>query len=86
VHSFSCSRSYHCNVRNLLIFFQVETFLDFDKSSQGIVFTTDRAYQPGEQVTFFIDAFSSILGCQSVKFNYEDSVGNGDNYIRTICS
>lgn len=31
--------------------FQVETFLDFDKSSQGIVFTTDRSYQPGEQVT-----------------------------------
>nr|XP_016513002.1 PREDICTED: ribulose-1,5 bisphosphate carboxylase/oxygenase large subunit N-methyltransferase, chloroplastic-like [Nicotiana tabacum] len=29
---------------------EVETFLDYDKSSQGIVFTTDRAYQPGEQV------------------------------------
>lgn len=29
---------------------QVETFLDYDKSSQGIVFTTDRPYQPGEQV------------------------------------
>ncbi|KAI4324605.1 hypothetical protein MLD38_030076 [Melastoma candidum] len=28
----------------------VETFLDYDKSSQGVVFTTDRAYQPGEQV------------------------------------
>ncbi|KAJ4958595.1 hypothetical protein NE237_025706 [Protea cynaroides] len=29
---------------------EVETFLDYDKSSQGIVFTTDRPYQPGEQV------------------------------------
>ncbi|MQL85588.1 hypothetical protein Taro_018096 [Colocasia esculenta] len=29
---------------------EVEAFLDYDKSSQGIVFTTDRSYQPGEQV------------------------------------
>ncbi|KAH9606652.1 hypothetical protein KSS87_013087 [Heliosperma pusillum] len=29
---------------------EVETFLDYDKSSKGIVFTTDRQYQPGEQV------------------------------------
>ncbi|PIA65466.1 hypothetical protein AQUCO_00100751v1 [Aquilegia coerulea] len=29
---------------------EVETFLDYDKSSKGIVFTTDRPYQPGEQV------------------------------------
>ncbi|GMN27570.1 hypothetical protein TIFTF001_001712 [Ficus carica] len=29
---------------------EVETFLDYDKSSQGVVFTTDRPYQPGEQV------------------------------------
>ncbi|XP_057526922.1 ribulose-1,5 bisphosphate carboxylase/oxygenase large subunit N-methyltransferase, chloroplastic [Amaranthus tricolor] len=29
---------------------EVETFLDYDKSSEGIVFTTDRSYQPGEQV------------------------------------
>ncbi|XP_020264358.1 ribulose-1,5 bisphosphate carboxylase/oxygenase large subunit N-methyltransferase, chloroplastic-like isoform X2 [Asparagus officinalis] len=29
---------------------EVETFLDFDKSSMGVVFTTDRSYQPGEQV------------------------------------
>ncbi|XP_059282647.1 ribulose-1,5 bisphosphate carboxylase/oxygenase large subunit N-methyltransferase, chloroplastic [Lycium ferocissimum] len=29
---------------------EVETFLDYDKSSQGIVYTTDRAYLPGEQV------------------------------------
>ncbi|XP_073011218.1 ribulose-1,5 bisphosphate carboxylase/oxygenase large subunit N-methyltransferase, chloroplastic [Typha latifolia] len=29
---------------------EVETFLDYDKSSQGIVFMTDRSYQPGEQV------------------------------------
>ncbi|XP_015169009.1 ribulose-1,5 bisphosphate carboxylase/oxygenase large subunit N-methyltransferase, chloroplastic isoform X2 [Solanum tuberosum] len=29
---------------------EVETFLDYDKSSQGIVFTTDRVYLPGEQV------------------------------------
>ncbi|KAK4801138.1 hypothetical protein SAY86_021625 [Trapa natans] len=28
----------------------VETFLDYDKSSQGVVFTTDRSYEPGEQV------------------------------------
>ncbi|RVX08151.1 hypothetical protein CK203_017758 [Vitis vinifera] len=29
---------------------EVETFLDYDKSSQGVVFTTDRTYQPSEQV------------------------------------
>ncbi|KAJ4730248.1 Ribulose-1,5 bisphosphate carboxylase/oxygenase large subunit N-methyltransferase, chloroplastic [Melia azedarach] len=29
---------------------EVENFLDYDKSSQGVVFTTDRPYQPGEQV------------------------------------
>ncbi|KAJ0111346.1 hypothetical protein Patl1_01807 [Pistacia atlantica] len=29
---------------------EVETFLDYDKSSQGVVFTTDQPYQPGEQV------------------------------------
>ncbi|WOL12097.1 ribulose-1,5 bisphosphate carboxylase/oxygenase large subunit N-methyltransferase [Canna indica] len=29
---------------------EVETFLDYDKSSQGIVYMTDRSYQPGEQV------------------------------------
>lgn len=29
---------------------EVETFLDYDKSSKAIVFTTDRQYQPGEQV------------------------------------
>ncbi|KAK9285352.1 hypothetical protein L1049_024543 [Liquidambar formosana] len=29
---------------------EVETCLDYDKSSQGVVFTTDRPYQPGEQV------------------------------------
>ncbi|GAA0143965.1 methyltransferase [Lithospermum erythrorhizon] len=29
---------------------EVETFLDYDKSSKGVVFTTDRGYLPGEQV------------------------------------
>ncbi|GAB2285171.1 hypothetical protein Dimus_019623 [Dionaea muscipula] len=29
---------------------EVQTYLDYDKSSKGVVFTTDRAYQPGEQV------------------------------------
>ncbi|XP_029129894.1 ribulose-1,5 bisphosphate carboxylase/oxygenase large subunit N-methyltransferase, chloroplastic isoform X2 [Cajanus cajan] len=29
---------------------KVETFLDYDKTSKGIVFMTDRPYQPGEQV------------------------------------
>ncbi|KAK9156360.1 hypothetical protein Sjap_003840 [Stephania japonica] len=29
---------------------EVDTCLDYDKSSKGIVFTTDRPYQPGEQV------------------------------------
>ncbi|TYJ21367.1 hypothetical protein E1A91_A08G059300v1 [Gossypium mustelinum] len=29
---------------------EVETYLNYDKSSQAVVFTTDRAYQPGEQV------------------------------------
>lgn len=35
---------------SIIAFFQVEAFLDFDKSSKGIVFTTDRSYEPGEQV------------------------------------
>ncbi|CAH9072858.1 unnamed protein product [Cuscuta epithymum] len=29
---------------------QVEAFLDYDKSSRGVVFRTDRAYEPGEQI------------------------------------
>ncbi|MBA0679414.1 hypothetical protein Goari_011182 [Gossypium aridum] len=29
---------------------EVETYLNYDKSSQAVVFTTDRAYQSGEQV------------------------------------
>ncbi|KAF5726536.1 ribulose-1 5 bisphosphate carboxylase/oxygenase [Tripterygium wilfordii] len=29
---------------------EVETFLDYDKSSKGVVFTTNRQYEPGEQV------------------------------------
>lgn len=29
---------------------EVETYLDYDKSSKGVVFTADRPYQPGEQV------------------------------------
>ncbi|KAA8526632.1 hypothetical protein F0562_008165 [Nyssa sinensis] len=29
---------------------EVETFLDYDRSTKGVVFTTDRPYQPGEQV------------------------------------
>ncbi|RYR15234.1 hypothetical protein Ahy_B04g071958 [Arachis hypogaea] len=29
---------------------EVDTFLDYDNLSKGIVFTTDRPYQPGEQV------------------------------------
>lgn len=29
---------------------EVDTYLDYDKSSKGVVFTTDRAYEPGEQV------------------------------------
>ncbi|TQD75908.1 hypothetical protein C1H46_038539 [Malus baccata] len=29
---------------------KVDAFLDYDKSSQGVVFSTDEAYEPGEQV------------------------------------
>ncbi|GAB4859316.1 hypothetical protein Ancab_010778 [Ancistrocladus abbreviatus] len=29
---------------------EVQTYLDYDNSSKGVVFTTDRTYQPGEQV------------------------------------
>ncbi|KAF8410879.1 hypothetical protein HHK36_003416 [Tetracentron sinense] len=29
---------------------EVDTFLDYDRVSKGVVFTTDRPYQPGEQV------------------------------------
>lgn len=37
-------------LRFSIVLLQVTTFLDYDKSSEGIVFTTDRPYQPGEQV------------------------------------
>ncbi|KAF5482635.1 hypothetical protein F2P56_003189 [Juglans regia] len=29
---------------------EVDTFLDYDRPSKGVVFTTDRPYEPGEQV------------------------------------
>ncbi|TYI13490.1 hypothetical protein ES332_A08G061000v1 [Gossypium tomentosum] len=35
---------------------EVETYLNYDKSSQAVVFTTDRAYQPGEQGTNLNDS------------------------------
>lgn len=41
---------------SFICFVKVETFLDYDKSSQGVVFTTDRAYEPGEQVHKLQDA------------------------------
>ncbi|XLS78563.1 hypothetical protein HN51_062788 [Arachis hypogaea] len=34
----------------LYFLIEVDTFLDYDNLSKGIVFTTDRPYQPGEQV------------------------------------
>ncbi|XLS85003.1 hypothetical protein HN51_035169, partial [Arachis hypogaea] len=35
----------------LYFLIEVDTFLDYDNLSKGIVFTTDRPYQPGEQIT-----------------------------------
>lgn len=46
--------------------FQVEAFLDYDKSSKGVVFTTDRAYQPGEQV--MTSQFFFNITCYKVAF------------------
>ncbi|XLR08105.1 hypothetical protein S83_036043 [Arachis hypogaea] len=34
----------------LYFLIEVDTFLDYDNLSKGIVFTIDRPYQPGEQV------------------------------------
>ncbi|KAG8072217.1 hypothetical protein GUJ93_ZPchr0006g45920 [Zizania palustris] len=39
---------------------EVETFLDYDKSSEGIVFSTDCSYQPGEQVFISYGKKSSV--------------------------
>lgn len=50
---------------------QVETFLDYDKSSQGVVFTTDRSYEPGEQVSIF--NFSPDLQVPEANFKISDS-------------
>ncbi|CAA6670101.1 unnamed protein product [Spirodela intermedia] len=53
----------------------VEAFLDYDKSSQGIVFTTDRAYQPGEQVIRIVShavTYGFLLHAFLVSLNKSD--------------
>ncbi|KAG0467398.1 hypothetical protein HPP92_018978 [Vanilla planifolia] len=56
---------------------EVETFLDFDKSSKGIVFTTDRAYQPGEQV--FISYGKKANGELLLSYGFVPKEGTNPN-------
>lgn len=49
----------------------MDTFLDYDKSSKGVVFSADRAYEPGEQVKimnpllrFGAFGFHSCIDCR----------------------
>ncbi|KAJ3699218.1 hypothetical protein LUZ61_002923 [Rhynchospora tenuis] len=56
---------------------EVETFLDYDKSSQGIVFTTDRSYQPGEQV--FISYGKKSNGELLLSYGFVPKEGSNPN-------
>ncbi|KAJ3694732.1 hypothetical protein LUZ60_000109 [Juncus effusus] len=56
---------------------EVETFLDYDKSSQGIVFTTDRPYQPGEQV--FISYGKKSNGELLLSYGFVPKEGSNPN-------
>ncbi|XP_078438211.1 rubisco methyltransferase family protein [Wolffia australiana] len=52
-------------------------FLDYDKSSQGIVFTTDRSYQPGEQV--FISYGKKSNGDLLLSYGFVPKEGSNPN-------
>ncbi|KAK7304864.1 hypothetical protein VNO77_42756 [Canavalia gladiata] len=52
----------------------VETFLDYDKTSKGIVFMTDRSYQPGEQV--FISYGKKSNGELLLSYGFVPKEGN----------
>uniref|UniRef100_A0A0D9VKG0 SET domain-containing protein n=1 Tax=Leersia perrieri TaxID=77586 RepID=A0A0D9VKG0_9ORYZ len=56
---------------------EVETFLDYDKSSGGIVFTTDRSYQPGEQV--FISYGKKSSGELLLSYGFVPKEGTNPN-------
>ncbi|KAK1317280.1 hypothetical protein QJS10_CPA05g02018 [Acorus calamus] len=56
---------------------EVETFLDYDKASQGIVFTTDRPYQPGEQV--FISYGKKSNGELLLSYGFVPKEGSNPN-------
>ncbi|KAF3796637.1 Ribulose-1 bisphosphate carboxylase/oxygenase large subunit N-methyltransferase [Nymphaea thermarum] len=56
---------------------EVETFLDYDKSSKGVVFTTDRSYQPGEQV--FISYGKKSNGELLLSYGFVPSEGSNPN-------
>uniref|UniRef100_A0A7N0TEA0 SET domain-containing protein n=1 Tax=Kalanchoe fedtschenkoi TaxID=63787 RepID=A0A7N0TEA0_KALFE len=56
---------------------EVQTFLDYDKSSQGVVFTTDRQYQPGEQV--FISYGKKSNGELLLSYGFVPRAGTNPN-------
>ncbi|CAM8978763.1 unnamed protein product [Rhodiola kirilowii] len=56
---------------------EVQTFLDYDKSSQGVVFTTDRQYQPGEQV--FISYGKKSNGDLLLSYGFVPRTGTNPN-------
>ncbi|GFQ03013.1 ribulose-1 5 bisphosphate carboxylase/oxygenase large subunit n-methyltransferase chloroplastic [Phtheirospermum japonicum] len=59
---------------------EVETFLDYDKSSQGVVFTTDRAYQPGEQDPRYPEIEEEAL--QFILDTCEDSISKYSKFLQ----
>ncbi|CAM8978757.1 unnamed protein product [Rhodiola kirilowii] len=56
---------------------EVQTFLDYDESSQGVVFTTDRQYQPGEQV--FITYGKKSNGNLLLSYGFVPRTGTNPN-------
>ncbi|KAJ6848106.1 ribulose-1,5 bisphosphate carboxylase/oxygenase large subunit N-methyltransferase, chloroplastic [Iris pallida] len=56
---------------------EVETFLDYDKSTKGVVFTTDRPYQPGEQV--FISYGKKSNGELLLSYGFVPKEGSNPN-------
>ncbi|KAG9448581.1 hypothetical protein H6P81_008546 [Aristolochia fimbriata] len=56
---------------------EVETFLDYDKASEGIVFTTDKSYQPGDQV--FISYGKKSSGELLLSYGFVPKEGTNPN-------
>jgi len=56
---------------------EVDTFLDYDKASQGVIFPTDRSYDPGEQI--FISYGKKSNGELLLSYGFVPKVGTNPN-------